>query len=182
MTAHGTSRGTLWGVPVPQLRSPLARAVVPVLGGAILIALVGGFTWVMAIIISDNSDGASERLAPSTFTIGDVDALSATIAEDGPLLFPELGTSIGTRSIVVDHTGTVAADGWRVYWAYPADRPETCIVEQVIGTSTFEDCDGRIIDVDDLAPPDRGVFPRVDDRTTLVIDLRGAAPAPATTP
>jgi hypothetical protein len=154
--------------------------VAPVLGGALVLALIGVFTWVMAIIIADNSDGTSERLAPSTFTIGDVDALSASVADDGPLLFPELGTAIGTRSIVVDHTGDVAADGWRVYWAYPADRPSTCLVEQIVGTRTFTDCEGRIIDVEDLAPPDRGVFPRVDDRTTLVIDLRGAT-LPATT-
>ena len=167
---------------MPQLRSPLARAVVPVVGGALVIALIGVFTWIMAIIISDNSDGTSERLAPSTFTIGEVDSLSETVAEDGPLLFPELGTSIGTRSIVVDHTGDVAADGWRVYWAYPADRPATCTVVQIVGTRTFEDCDGRVIDVDDLAPPDRGVFPRVDDRTTLVIDLRGATLPTTTAP
>jgi hypothetical protein len=148
--------------------------VVPVLGGAAVIALIGVFTWIMAMVISDNSDGTSERLAPSTFVIGDVDVLAETVAEDGPLLFPELGTAIGTRSIVVDHTGEVAADGWRVYWAYPADRPPTCVVEQVVGTRTFADCEGRIIAVEDLAPPDDGVFPRVDDRTTLVIDLRGA--------
>lgn len=153
----------------------------PVLGGALILALIGVFTWVMAMIISDNSEGTSERLAPSTFTIGDVEALSDTIAEDGPLLFPELGTSIGTRSIVVDHTGDVAADGWRVYWAYPADRPSSCVVEQVVGTRTFVDCDDRVITVEELAPPDQGVFPRVDDRTTLVIDLRGAT-IPTTTP
>ena len=174
------THGTLWGVPLPQLRSPLARAVVPVLGGAAVLALIAGFTWVMAIVISNNSDGASERLAPSTFTIGDVEALSSSIAEDGPLLFPELGTAIGTRSIVVDHTGDVPADGWRVYWAYPADRTATCVVEQVVGTRTFEDCEGRVIEVEQLAPPDDGVFPRVDDRTTLVIDLRGAT-VPSTT-
>jgi hypothetical protein len=184
VTALGTRHGTLWDVALPQLRSPLARAVVPVLGGIVVLALIAAFTWVMAIVISNNSDGASERLAPSTFTIGDVEALSTSIAEDGPLLFPELGTSIGTRSIVVDHTGDVAADGWRVYWAYPADRPATCVVEQIVGTRTFRDCDGRVIDVEDLAPPDRGVFPRVDDRTTLVIDLRNAtgAAVPASSP
>lgn len=169
-------------VPLPELRSPLARAVVPVLGGAAVIALIGLFTWVMAIVISENSDGTSERLAPSTFTIGDVDVLSESVAEDGPLLFPELGTAIGTRSIVVDHTGDVAADGWRVYWAYPADRPPTCTVEQVVGTRTFEDCDGRVLGVEALAPPDEGVFPRVDDRTTLVIDLRGATVATTLAP
>lgn len=155
----------------------------PVLGGIAVLALIGLFTWGMAAWISSNDTGTSERLAPSTFTIGDVEALSESVAEDGPLLFPELGTAIGTRSIVVDHTGDVPADGWRVYWAYPADRDATCVVEQIVGTRTFRDCDGRVIDVAELSPPDRGVFPRVDDRTTLVIDLRGATlPATSTTP
>ena len=70
-----------------------------------------------------------------------------SVAEHGPLFFPELGTAIGTRSIVVDHTGDDPADGWRVYWAYPADRESTCLVEQVPGTAQFLDCDGRTIDV-----------------------------------
>lgn len=164
-------------VRLPELRSPLARAVVPVLGGLIVLALIAGFTWAMAVIISNNSDGTSDRLAPSTFTIGDVEVLAEIVEEDGPLLFPELGTAIGTRSIVVDHTGEVAADGWRVYWAYPSDRPADCVVEQIVGTDTFTDCDGRTIDVTELSPPDDGVFPRVDDRTTLVVDLRGATGA-----
>ena len=48
--------------------------------------------------------------------------------------------------------------------------------EQVVGTRQFTDCDGRTLDVTELSPPDAGVFPRVDDRTTLVVDLRAATP------
>ena len=151
----------------------------PVLGGALVFAAIAGFTWAIAAYISDGGAGTSDRLAPSTFTIGQVESLAATVEDDGPLLFPELGTAIGTRSIVVDHDGAVAADGWRVYWAYPADRDPTCVVEQVVGTSEFVDCDGRAIDVTELSPPDEGVFPTVQDRTTLIIDLRGAADATA---
>ncbi len=151
----------------------------PVLGGALVFAAIAGFTWAIAADISDGGAGTSDRLAPSTFTIGQVESLAATVEDDGPLLFPELGTAIGTRSIVVDHDGAVAADGWRVYWAYPADRDPTCVVEQVVGTSEFVDCDGRAIDVTELSPPDEGVFPTVQDRTTLIIDLRGAADATA---
>ena len=159
---------------LPEFRSPLARAVMPVIGGILVFAAIGGFTWAIADYISGGGAGTSDRLAPSTFTIGDVESLAETVDEDGPLLFPELGTAIGTRSIVVDHEGSVAADGWRVYWAYPADRDDTCVVEQVVGTSRFTDCDGRTIDVTALSPPDEGVFPTVRDRTTLIIDLRGA--------
>ncbi len=148
----------------------------PVLGGIVLFAAMGAITWGIAVYISSGGSQTSERLARSTFEIGDVESLAETVADDGPLLFPELGTAIGTRSIVVDHTGTAPADGWRVYWAYPADSDPSCVVEQVRGTSDFVDCTGRTIDVSELSPPDAGVFPTVRDRTTLIIDLRGARP------
>ena len=48
------------------------------------------------------------------------------------------------------------------------------MVEQIVGTRSFVDCDGREVDVSELSPPDQGVFPRVDGRETLVIDLRAA--------
>jgi hypothetical protein len=169
-------------VPVTELKSPVARAVLPVLGGAAVLALLGLFTWLMAAYISGGGTEGSERLAPSTFTVGNVDSLSKTVAKDGPLFFPELGTAIGTRSIVVDHTGDEPADGWRVYWAYPADRDATCVVEQVPGTTDFLDCDGRTIDVSALSPPDPGVFPIVENGETLVIDVRGATLASQPSP
>jgi hypothetical protein len=149
--------------------------VIPVVGGLVVLGLIAGFTWAIAAFISGGGSETSERLAPSTFTIGNVETLAETVESDGPLFFPELGTAIGTRSIVVDHTGDVPTDGWRVYWAYPADRDSSCVVTQVVGTSDFVDCDDRTIDVSELSPPDEGVFPSVEDRTTLVIDLRGAA-------
>ena len=148
--------------------------MLPVLGGLVVLALIAGFTWAFAAFISRGGSEATERIAPSEFTIGNVETLSEVIAEEGPLLFPELGTAIGTRSIVVDHVGSVPADGWRVYWAHPADRDPGCVVEQVVGSSSFVDCDGRTIDVGDLSPPDEGVFPRVEDRAILVVDLRAA--------
>lgn len=161
---------------MPEFRSPVARAVMPVLGGLLLFAALGGFTWGIAAYIASGDSETTDRLAPSVFPVGPVESLAATIETDGPLLFPELGTAIGTRSIVVDHEGTVDADGWRVYWAYPADREPTCVVEQVVGTANFVDCGGRTIDVTQLSPPDAGVVPLVRDRVTLVIDLRGATP------
>lgn len=161
-------------MPLPELRSSVTRAVVPVLAGLALFVALGGFTWAIAAWISEGGADSSERLAPSVWTVGQVEGLAETITEEGPLLFPELGTSIGTRSIVVDHTGDIAADGWRIYWAYPADRDAACVVTQVPGTRQFTDCDGRTLEVGQLAPPDEGVFPRVEDRRTLVLDLRGA--------
>lgn len=169
----------MFAVPLPTPRSPFARAVLPVLAGAGLIAVLAAFTWGIAAWISRGGGDESERFAPSEFTVGPVDDMADAVAEGGPLLLPELGTAIGTRSIVVDHTGDEPADGWRIYWAYPADRDATCVVTQVEHTRQFTDCDGRTLDVSELSPPDAGVFPRVEDQETLVLDLRGAA-APTT--
>ncbi len=148
------------------------------LGGIVLIALIGLVLWGMAAYISSGDPESSERFLPTEIEMGPVESLSDEVAENGPLFLPELGTSIGTRSIVVDHSGPVAAAGWRVDWAYPADREPACVVTQVVGTRTFTDCDGRTIGVEELSPPEAGVFPRVDDRTTLFIDFRAASDGP----
>jgi len=58
-----------------------------------------------------------------------------------------------------------------VFYAYPADRDETCLAEQVKETRTFTDCSGRNIPMEDLAKP-TDVRPLVENRTTLYIDLR----------
>ncbi len=174
--------GPVPGSPVtpPRLRSPLARAVLPVVGGAAVIALIFLATWGIAAIISRGGAEQTERLAPTTFELGSVDARAESIAEDGPLLFPGLDTTTGARTLVVDHTGDDPAAGWKVYWAYPADRDATCHVEQVRGTASFTDCAGRTLDVTDLALPP-GVFPVVSNSRTLSIDLQAAVTGATTT-
>jgi hypothetical protein len=168
-------------VPLPQLRSPIGRAVVPVVAGAVLIAVIGLFTWGVAAYISRGDAPTSERLAPSTFRLGDVESIAEEIRENGPLLIPGLNTTIGERSIVVNHAGSIDSQGWEVYWAYPADRTGSCIIESVRGTSTFTDCEGRTIDVTELAPPTNDVRPIVENQRTLIIDLRGVTSDTATT-
>lgn len=153
-------------------RSTLARAVLPVLGGIAFFAVLALALWGAAALLSRNPEDVNERLAVDTFEVGDVDSLSSIIEADGPLIFPDLVKAGGTRTVVLDHTGEDPAIGWRIYYAYPADRDLACKVTQVRGTRQFTDCDGRTIDVEQLAPP-IGVNP-----TTLggivMIDLRGA--------
>lgn len=161
------------GVPGPQLRSPLARAVVPVVAGALLIAAIFGATWLIADRASDGGDDAIDRLAPSTFEIGPVEAVAASVAENGPILFPGLETRSGERTLVVNHDGDDPAQGWEVFWAYPAGRSD-CPVEQRRRTATFVDCDGAVLDVDELEPA-AGVLPIVRDRRDLSIDLRAVS-------
>ncbi|MFV0306129.1 MAG: hypothetical protein ACK5OX_00110 [Desertimonas sp.] len=169
-------------VPTPEglverasaLRSPFLRAVVPVAGGAVLLAAIFGVTWLIAVFISGGGADSTERLAPSVFEVGGVEALAGEVADNGPLLLRGFDPATdGERSIVVDHEGSDPMRGWRVYWAHPADRAPGCLVEQEPGTDRFTDCDGRDVGVGGLEPA-AGVLPVVEDRATLTIDLRGS--------
>jgi hypothetical protein len=150
--------------------TPLGRAVIPVLGGILFFALLGLATWGIASVLSDNPEQVEQRLAASTFEVGRTPYLADLIADDGPLLFQGLVGDGADRSIVIDHQGDVPKKGWRVRYAFPADRTDACKVTQVRGTDQFTDCEGRTLGVDDLAKP-QGVQLIVGDLVT--IDLRG---------
>jgi hypothetical protein len=150
-----------------------------VVGGAAVIGAILGATWGIAAWNSRGDSEPTDRLAPTMFEVGRVGSVAATIDDSGPILFPGLNTTSGERTLVLDHRGADPAHGWHAYWAYPADREASCSVTQVAGTRRFVDCDGRQLSTGDLAPPE-GVCPVVDD-TTLYVDLRCTAGAPAAT-
>lgn len=155
----------------PQLRTPLARAVVPVLGGIGFFAVLALVLWGIAALVSRNGSGATANLASNVFRPGSVVRYAAIIDQDGPVLFPDLLGTDGDRSIVLDHTGADPMHGWWIYLGHPADRPISCKVVQVQHTSRFTDCEGRTLEVDELAPPPRGIAPDVSADGILTLDL-----------
>lgn len=163
----------------PRLRSPLARAVVPVLGGIAFLAVFFAGLWLAALVINDRADPGS-RLANKVFEVGKVTDIARAVEKGGPLLFPDLKSPDGVRSIVLDHTGNDAAKGWQVYYAYPADRGPDCLVTHVKDTRTYTDCENRTLEVEDLATP-TDVRPVVENKRDLSIDLRGVT-SPTTAP
>lgn len=140
------------------------------LGGILFFVVLGLFTWGVAAWLSSGDNEPSELLAPRRLELGSVQGRSTDVADDGPLLFSELATISGERSLVVDHEGDDPRAGWRIYYAFPADRPN-CPVTQVRGTATFIDCDGNELDVTELSPPTEDVRPVVEDEL-LYLDLR----------
>jgi hypothetical protein len=155
------------------LRSPLARAVAPVLGGLLVLGLIALSTWAVAWFISRGGADTTSRFAPATFSAGSAEDRADSIAEDGPILFPGLETISGERTLVLDHGGEDPFQGWRLYWAYPADRDASCHVRQVERTATFVDCADRELDVSELARPTERIFVTIEDEQ-VVIDLRDA--------
>lgn len=154
-----------------RLRSPLARAVLPILGGLLFFALLFGVTWLMATFATNRHERQVVQ-GNRTFVVGRVADVAKSIAESGPILYPDLRDINGKRSIVIEHNGADATKGWQVYYAYPADRNANCLVSQIKKTHTFTDCDGRILQVDQLQRPS-DITPIVEAQTTLLIDLHG---------
>lgn len=154
---------------LPTFRSPVARALVPVLGGLVFFGALFGVTWLLAELATDRA-GESRTAQFGTFVVGNVEDIAESIAESGPVLYPDLRDATGERSIIIEHFGEDPAKGWQVYYAYPADRTAECLVTQVASTHQFQDCEGRVLDVTELAAP-TDVRPIVENRETLLIDL-----------
>lgn len=163
----------------PNLRSPLARALIPAVGGIAFLAAMFGATWLMAAYITNNAE-VKVHPGDRTFVVGSVTDIAKSVAKNGPVLYPDLRDPNGTRSIVIEHSGDDPTKGWQVYYAYPADRDSTCLVKQIEKTRTFTDCAGRTLNVDQLQPP-ADVRPIVENKTTLIVDLRGS-PSTTSTP
>ena len=159
-------------------KSTFARAVLPVAGGMLFFAFFGMVTWGVAALLSGNPERVNDRLVPQTFEVGSTEYLAPLIADDRPLLFQGLIGADADRSLVLDHTGDLVGEGWRIRYAYPADRDSTCHVTQVKHSRQFTDCENRTLEVDDLARP-TDVTPVVGD--TVIIDLRVANASSSTT-
>lgn len=151
--------------------SPFTRAVLPIFGGIAFFAALFGLTWLMATLVTNKAESTTVP-GDRTFVVGQVADIAKSINENGPVLYPDLRDPEGKRSIVIEHNGTDVAKGWQVYYAYPADKTPTCLVTQIQKTHTFTDCDGRTLTADQLTAP-TDVRPIVENRTTLLIDLRG---------
>ena len=155
----------------PELRTPLARAVAPVLAGVAFFAVLGLVTWGIAAYLSSGDARPTEQLAPVRLELGSAATRSNDVVEGGPIIIPEMSTITGERSLVLDHEGDDPAVGWRLFYAFPPGRPD-CPVQQVRETRTFVDCDGVELDVTELSPPTEPVRPVVEDARTLYLDLR----------
>ena len=152
-------------------KSPFTRAVFPIVGGIVFFAALFGVTWLMATYVTNKTE-VTTATGDRTFVVGQVADIAESIAENGPVLYPDLRDPLGKRSIVIEHNGTDVTKGWQVYYAYLADRTDACLVTQIQKTHSFTDCEGRTLTVEQLMPP-TDVRPIVENKTTLLIDLRG---------
>lgn len=164
----------------PTFRSPAGRAVRPVVAGIGFFGLFGLTLWGIASVLGGEQT-LTTTFIPDRLPVGNVEYWAESVDTNGPVLFAGLGTTSGERTIVLDHNGTDPQRGWLIYYAYPADQDASCPIEQIKGTDTFTDCDGRTISIEELAPPTNGEYPIIEDRQALFIDLGERTNDPTTT-
>jgi hypothetical protein len=167
-------------VRTPRFRSPVARAVVPVFGGILFFAALFGITYLIAVLVSDDTEGI--RIGDKQFTIGRADIAAERIRRYGPLLYADLKGTEGEQAIVVDHNeNSPDTEGWSVYFAYRSDRGPSCLVSVNQETQRLQDCDGAPVSVDELEPaaPDAEVVVELGNKP--VVKVRFAAALPPTT-
>jgi hypothetical protein len=160
------------GAGGPRLRSPFARAVVPVLAGLAVLAVLFGLLWLIAAVVTRNADQHDRRVGADVFEVGRVDRLADSVARDGPILFPNLAGEAGRRPVGLDHEGPTDFDGWRVFSLRPVGAPASCLVSLDRTTKELTDCNGQTYTVDQLPPAERVEVVVDRDDGTLTLDLQ----------
>ena len=92
-------------------------------GRAVLVAIVGvalalGVTFGTAVLLS-RSD-VEVNLGDDRFNAGHVENRAQSVADDGPVLFPDVANF--SRSIYIDHVGDDPERGWVAFGAFVPDR------------------------------------------------------------
>jgi len=167
-------------MPLRRPKSTFAQAVLPVAGGLVFLALLALILWGAAVALS-RGDDVDVQVGDDVFRAGEAEALADEIA-DGPLLFPGLVGTAGTRAIGVHHAGGDPRRGWAVFSIVRG----TCVLEVDRATLELLDpCTGERFPSNGAGLP---ALPwSVDDDGDLIIDLtpegepgRGTTIAPST--
>jgi hypothetical protein len=160
-----------------RLRSPLARAVVPVLGGVAFLALLGLVLFGFAVLANRNADRSNGHPGSNQFVLTSLDAKAALIAADGPLLLPGLVGPAEREPIGVWHDGDITTSGWRAFSLVPAGGLPSCVLQldRADRNALVDPC------TQTRYPSDGSTLPHVNSHVdldgNLVIDLI-TAPAP----
>ena len=99
------------------------------------------------------------RIGDDTFRPGQADTLADFIAEEGPMLVPDVAG--GDRDVILQHLGEDPRRGWHAFAARPPDASRDCVAEWQPDSTRFVDsCDGTVYPADGEGLP---MFPvRVD--------------------
>ncbi len=131
---------------------------------------------VFLVVLAVAGPRSSRQAESATFKVGSAKRLAATVAREGPLLFPDLLNR--SRDIYVQHLG---GDEWRAFEAHAPGAPRRCVLRWRRAERDFVDpCDGRTFPADGTGLTS---YPATVDRDgDLIVDLNAPHRAPTPTP
>ena len=151
---------------------------------AIVVGLAGVISGVMLMAFVVWATGQSTdngiRLGDSQFRDITADRMARRIADEGPVLFPDVSAS-GTRDIYVQHLGTDPKAGWLAFDARRPNASRDCFLEWQRDRSVFVDrCDGTEVPADGAGL--RQYPAVVNDDGKVVIDFNASPGATTSVP
>lgn len=145
------------------------RSLVIAVSGLVLGLVLVLAVFILAIPSLTESGEVEVRLGPERFDAGPADDRAEAIADQGPLLLPDV--SGGDRDVYVQHLGGDLRSGWLVFDARRPGTSRDCTLEWRADTQQFVDpCDGTTVDERGTGLTQYTVEVTEDDR--VVVDLR----------
>ncbi len=119
---------------MPVARGPHINArsaiIVGVVGVVMALLMGAAIIW-----LAGSGSNVRIQLGDTDFDAGSAFAQSDEIAENGPLLFSDVGG--GRRDIILNHLGDDPKSGWYSFEARPADQPRDCFFVWDVANAVF---------------------------------------------
>ena len=161
--------------PVARSQGHTGRALAVAAAGVVVAIGVAA-----ALAVLANRGTVDVRLGSDTFAEHDAEDAARDIAENGPILLPDLAG--GDRDIYVQHFGDDPDEGWIAFAARPPGVSRTCTLQWRGDDEVFRlldsagkvsgECDGREFPADGEGLPTYPVT--VDADGNLDVDLNAA--------
>jgi len=164
--------------PVKQTKARNPRSMVLAVAGIVLGVVLILVVFVVAVPSLSESGKVEVKLGSDTYSPGSAEAKAETIAQDGPILLPDI-SGRNQRDIYLQHLGDDPSTGWYAFDARRTGQSRSCSLEWRSERQQFEDpCDGAVVSADGAGLIAYQVT--VDDDGNLVIDLNTDDPATTT--
>lgn len=136
--------------------SPVERRTTRSTTTAIVVGIAGvvagiGLVFFVVNLAGRGGEDLQIRIGDDRFEAGSAEGRADSIAEDGPILFPDVAGT--TRDIYLQHIGDDVEAGWLAFNAVAPGKARDCFLQWQADTEDFVDCD------DDRYPADGGDLP-----------------------
>jgi hypothetical protein len=134
--------------PVQPTKTRSPRSMVLAVAGIVLGIILVLVIFVFAVPTLTESGKVEVKLGSDTYSPGSAEAKARTIAEDGPILLPDV-SGRNERDIYLQHLGDDPATGWYAFDARRPGQPRDCSLEWRAEAQQFQDpCDDTVVPAD----------------------------------